>query len=276
MMPISVWAEPDFRVAIQDYDRMPRENNPFTIDVAITNFGTAGKMNVEAGIYKTTTLRDWGLPLSVVYDVSNCESYQTNVDTKEITLAYGESIIQKFNVIVPDTRSGLNEDNTYGFTIYAGTYLECYSTGNPTGQTDWDTLNVNILSDGILWNTYDASCEDGIKNQDETDTDCGGDSCKACLVGYLCAVKDDCVTDYCDGRCAEVPDIDGDGKPDYDKTGASTPLEIKFNEFIETVKPYLFWGGLLVILILIAPRLLPSIFDAFKGIVQAIRGLVKI
>ncbi len=49
-----------------------------------------------------------------------------------------------------------------------------------------------------------ASCADGIKNQDETDVDCGG-SCKACVVGKDCDVANDCHTAVCEnGKCAEM------------------------------------------------------------------------
>ena len=40
------------------------------------------------------------------------------------------------------------------------------------------------------------SCSDGIKNQDETDVDCGG-SCELCDVGASCLVGSDCITGLC-------------------------------------------------------------------------------
>ncbi len=60
-----------------------------------------------------------------------------------------------------------------------------------------------------------ASCFDSIKNQDESDVDCGG-ICVAqnqkCKIGQLCAGKDtNCWSEYCDpatGRCATKPTCD--------------------------------------------------------------------
>lgn len=48
------------------------------------------------------------------------------------------------------------------------------------------------------------SCGDGIKNQDETDIDCGGLACGAtCAVGKVCAANGDCVSGSCIGNvCA--------------------------------------------------------------------------
>lgn len=48
-----------------------------------------------------------------------------------------------------------------------------------------------------------GSCEDGLKNQQETDIDCGGPACKHCLVGQTCIADSDCGSQNClAGRCA--------------------------------------------------------------------------
>ncbi len=44
-----------------------------------------------------------------------------------------------------------------------------------------------------------ASCNDGKKNQDETDTDCGGASCGKCADGKQCKKDDDCMNKACSG-----------------------------------------------------------------------------
>ncbi len=47
-----------------------------------------------------------------------------------------------------------------------------------------------------------ASCTDKKKNQDETDTDCGGASCPACVDGKQCKKDTDCVNKACvNGIC---------------------------------------------------------------------------
>ena len=49
------------------------------------------------------------------------------------------------------------------------------------------------------------TCIDNIKNQDETDVDCGGDSCpNKCVDGNTCKYDQDCQSNYCfSGICAE-------------------------------------------------------------------------
>lgn len=44
-----------------------------------------------------------------------------------------------------------------------------------------------------------ATCNDGIKNQDETDVDCGGSKCGTCGIGKACTQNSDCGTMNCDG-----------------------------------------------------------------------------
>jgi hypothetical protein len=36
------------------------------------------------------------------------------------------------------------------------------------------------------------SCTDGVKDQDETDVDCGGSHCSACGGGKMCLMTSDC------------------------------------------------------------------------------------
>jgi hypothetical protein len=48
-----------------------------------------------------------------------------------------------------------------------------------------------------------ASCEDGTRNGDETDVDCGGAVCAACAKGKTCVSEADCLSYVCDaGTCA--------------------------------------------------------------------------
>ncbi len=43
-----------------------------------------------------------------------------------------------------------------------------------------------------------AHCHDNTQNAHETDVDCGGLACDACVAGKKCAVSSDCVSNYCD------------------------------------------------------------------------------
>ena len=71
------------------------------------------------------------------------------------------------------------------------------------------------------------ACDDGVKNGDETDVDCGGPTCEKCDAGSACTQKSDCTTDVCtDGECVEPTCNDGqiDGtKTDVDCGGPDCP-----------------------------------------------------
>ncbi|EDM77682.1 putative lipoprotein [Plesiocystis pacifica SIR-1] len=56
----------------------------------------------------------------------------------------------------------------------------------------------------------DPTCEDGVKNQDETDIDCGGGTCSPCEDGLICSQNSDCISMSCvDGVCVSATCEDG-------------------------------------------------------------------
>src|SRR4051812_44077059 len=54
----------------------------------------------------------------------------------------------------------------------------------------------------------DPACDDGARNGDESDVDCGG-SCAACGDGAVCAVGTDCESKVCNSVCAAPSCSDG-------------------------------------------------------------------
>jgi parallel beta-helix repeat protein len=55
-----------------------------------------------------------------------------------------------------------------------------------------------------------ASCTDGIKNQDESDVDCGGATCSECSDGKTCSAGGDCASGWCyNGSCRTSTCFDG-------------------------------------------------------------------
>ncbi len=92
----------------------------------------------------------------------------------------------------------------------------------PFAETWWAAPGKDASSDVILDAPEDASseqpdapdegatdaplgpCEDGVRNGRETDVDCGGGECPACVVGDQCLSDDDCESEPCvDGVCCE-------------------------------------------------------------------------
>ena len=55
-----------------------------------------------------------------------------------------------------------------------------------------------------------ATCNDTLKNQDETDVDCGGDVCDPCAEGKDCTYNRDCEEGHCEaGVCNATADLSG-------------------------------------------------------------------
>jgi hypothetical protein len=55
-----------------------------------------------------------------------------------------------------------------------------------------------------------ASCADGIRSGDETDIDCGGEACAACVTGASCERHDDCTSGTClSSVCTAISCEDG-------------------------------------------------------------------
>src|SRR5262249_42165222 len=50
------------------------------------------------------------------------------------------------------------------------------------------------------------TCSDGLKNGNESDTDCGGGTCPRCAIGKTCVVPTDCTSNVCTNHtCACIP-----------------------------------------------------------------------
>ncbi len=78
----------------------------------------------------------------------------------------------------------------------------------------------SALESSICIHTPAAACEtcsDGILNQDESDVDCGGSSCVACLPGDTCNAAGDCDSAVCTGGVCQAPTC-SDGVQNQDET----------------------------------------------------------
>ncbi len=56
----------------------------------------------------------------------------------------------------------------------------------------------------------EPTCEDGVRNGDETDVDCGGPTCDVCESGAACLEPTDCASGVCEGELCLAPSC-GDG-----------------------------------------------------------------
>lgn len=86
----------------------------------------------------------------------------------------------------------LINNKRYSFVVQA---VNSVGLRSQTTESDGFKLDVSIAPE---------PCNDGEKNNDETDIDCGGD-CEPCAEGKRCDVNADCATNFCNnGICAST------------------------------------------------------------------------
>ncbi|MBV72402.1 MAG: hypothetical protein CMH52_13845, partial [Myxococcales bacterium] len=92
-----------------------------------------------------------------------------------------------------------------------------YCDRGPLGSSDgYDTRDAGQLNITELA----ASCEDGRRNQDESDVDCGGATCPGCVDGQRCSAARDCEDNICTGRVCQSPSCD-----DFARNGDETDTD---------------------------------------------------
>lgn len=90
------------------------------------------------------------------------------------------------------------------------TDIDCGGPACPRCDDGKDCLAVTDCTSGVCADEgmglkcQAPSCTDGIKNQDETDVDCGGATCAGCAIGQACLAGPDCASQGCNynGVCA--------------------------------------------------------------------------
>jgi len=155
------------------------------INVKIKNNGGKGSMKVEVGLYKDEDITSWGFV--AIQDAINCEPNEKNVDTKLIELNAGEEITETFTIITPKVCRKLIEP-IGTFDLLAVSFVNCMNTGLATGVTSSDRFNI-AFTPRI---DCTGSCTNGIRDGEETDTDCGGSECDKCRNGWKCERITDC------------------------------------------------------------------------------------
>jgi hypothetical protein len=84
----------------------------------------------------------------------------------------------------------------------------------PATDTDPSAPPTSTSTTGTTGGTVDdttggdQTCVDGVRNQDETDVDCGGQTCPACGPGQRCGEASDCTSGVCDEGLCRPPACD--------------------------------------------------------------------
>ncbi len=73
----------------------------------------------------------------------------------------------------------------------------CGTVGQPCSG------NFQCCSNVCMFGQCQPSCNDGIKDGNETDVDCGGGTCSPCAAGKMCVAGSDCVSVACAGNVCQ-------------------------------------------------------------------------
>jgi len=85
---------------------------------------------------------------------------------------------------------------------------------NETAEVDVES-EINTMNETLNASVEVDLCTNAIKDQDETDVDCGGEICDACGEFEECHKDSDCVTEFCKSwKCAEATCDDGEKNQD--------------------------------------------------------------
>ncbi|MEM6290118.1 MAG: hypothetical protein AAGA54_02600 [Myxococcota bacterium] len=98
----------------------------------------------------------------------------------------------------PACDDGVQNGDETGQDCGGPTCDACPPGGGCTGNDDC----ASGVCDPVTDTCSAPTCDDGVQNGDETDTDCGGDVCPACDPGESCEEGDDCASGGCtDDAC---------------------------------------------------------------------------
>jgi hypothetical protein len=200
--PESSGTVPKFKVEILNPPAEVKALETVSFNVKITNEGSVGTKYVEAGILGDKTLDAWAPLQSLVKPATQCKADQYYVQSKQITLDAGESIVESYTVKVPGICSmtgALSKASTYDY--YAGDYANCSNVDQGgSDQFSYDRTAILITPQSTFFSDCITSCNDGDLNNGESADDCGSvckDVGKLCPLSYSCFTNDDCTSGYC-------------------------------------------------------------------------------
>ena len=127
---------------------------------------------------------------------------------------------QEFMIMDITTFSGQPNYNKVCPTGYASPGVVT-SGGSTTSSASYSGIKyLRFCVKTATITTATATCSDGIKNQDETDIDCGGKICQKCGGGKTCYITADCISQTCMGGICASPTVGAcnDGIQNQDET----------------------------------------------------------
>jgi len=100
---------------------------------------------------------------------------------------------------------------------------QCPSTVTTTSLPTVTTSAPSTTTSTTTSTTQPSPCSNGIKDGNETATDCGGGTCAPCADGLACTIGNDCRSRFCSGDvCADPCPTEAAGTPCADDGNACT------------------------------------------------------
>jgi hypothetical protein len=128
----------------------------------------------------------------------------TNCDGESIDFSIWEDDVagDDFVVTITDNYDNASWVSQYQDDISGNPefYFEAVLVSDPGVSVNSKDLGNPLLEVSVI-----ATCTDLIKNQDETDVDCGGTICGGCDLGKNCSIGSDCLSGDCSGGICVVP-----------------------------------------------------------------------
>lgn len=167
------------------------EGQPYYWTVrAMDEFERWGEANVSGAVY-----------VNPAEEERNCSDYDSEEDCETHDVCSWDDEMDECLRYEPCNTGTVSEE-------FNETDVDCGGPNCPKCEADQncsidDDCVSDVCEDGVC---QEPDCEDGVKNQGESDIDCG-DPCPPCELGKDCVREDDCISGYCDnGVCAERPD----------------------------------------------------------------------
>ncbi len=236
--PPDVWSVEDGGISYSNYTLGAWWNSSDDLTDIVefsVSIGTMPRYNDVVDWFNTTNMSATVQNLSLV----NRSTYYWNVKAKNEVGMWSDTVASA-GVFIDATTTGAPRESgepmgpdgvpnycTSGAKDGDETDVDCGGSCNKCGDGMSCTASVDCISLNCgSGSCQAATCTDVIKNQGESDIDCGGNYCALCLLGQSCVYDSDCDTSYCYGKvCSETSCYDNikNGNEEGVDCGGSCP-----------------------------------------------------
>ncbi|MFW6272470.1 MAG: hypothetical protein ACOC2U_01660, partial [bacterium] len=207
--PSTPLVETDSKTNKKDYLSAKWSVNKSITDIVLYNYSIGKSPGAHDVFNWTSTIRTDEMVTGL--NLSDKTSYYFNVKAKSEVGLWSDMGYSSILVDFESQTNGTNEtqpdlcSNDELNLDHGETDIDCGGPCEACGFNQSCILNSDCIS-GVCFEEKCAmpSCDDEIKNQDETAVDCGGKVCDLCNEGKSCKKDADCITEFChplDKKC---------------------------------------------------------------------------